>query len=444
MVFIPHTEQDRLEMLRAIGVERFEELLEPIPEAIRLKEPLRIPPALSEWEVTQLLTTLSEQNLGTDRLICFAGAGAYDHFIPAAIGAILSRSEFYTAYTPYQGEVSQGTLQAIYEFQTMVCRLTGMDVANASMYDGGSALAEAVLLACAHTERSRVVFAGKIHPLYLEVVRTYGYGQGIELQEAPLREGRADVEALAGLVDERVAAVVVQQPNFYGLLEDVWTIERIAHSDPKRLYIVVADPISLGLLEAPGHYGADIVVGEGQPLGIPLNFGGPYLGLFAARASLLRKLPGRLVGMTVDAAGNRAFVLTLQTREQHIRREKATSNICTNQGLMALAATIYMALLGKEGLREVAEQCYHRAHYLAERIAELPGYGLLYSGPFFREFVVRTPRSASEIVERLLEEGFLAGVPLDRWGEPGLLVAVTEKRSRQEMDRFVEALRALG
>ncbi|MCS7082156.1 MAG: aminomethyl-transferring glycine dehydrogenase subunit GcvPA [Bacteroidetes bacterium] len=444
MVFVPHTEEDRRQMLQAIGVADFEELLEPIPEALRLREPLRLPPALSEWEVSRLVTGLSEQNLGAEQLICFAGAGAYDHIIPAAIGALLCRSEFYTAYTPYQGEVSQGTLQAIYEFQTMLCRLTGMDVANASMYDGASALAEAVLLACGHTGRSRVVIAGKVHPLYLEVVRTYGYGQGIELLQAPLQEGRTDLKALEELVDASVAAVVVQQPNFYGLLEEVRLIERIAHADPQRLYIVVADPISLGLLEAPGFYGADIVVGEGQPLGIPLNFGGPYLGLFAAKAALLRKLPGRLVGMTVDACGERAFVLTLQTREQHIRRDKATSNICTNQGLMALAATIYMALLGKEGLREVAEQCYHRAHYLARRIEELPGYGLLYPGPFFREFVVRTPRAASEVVERLLEQGFLAGVPLDRWGEPGLLVAVTEKRSREEMDRFVEALRALS
>jgi glycine dehydrogenase subunit 1 len=441
MPYIPNTDQDREEMLKSIGVESFRELLRNIPPETRLKSGLHLPAALSEFEVTKELRRLGERNRDTDELLTFLGGGAYDHYIPAAIAAITSRSEFYTAYTPYQAEVSQGTLQAIYEYQTMICRLTGMDVANASMYDGGSALAEAVLLALGHTGRNEIVIAGKIHPHYRKVVQTYIAGRNVQIIRSQIADGGAAVGSLAEIVSDRTACVVVQQPNFYGILEEVREIEKVAHTSGA-LFIVVADPVSLGLLEAPGTYGADVVVGEGQGLGIALQFGGPYLGIFAVKEPLLRKLPGRLSGITIDVDGKRGFTLTVQTREQHIRREKATSNICTNQGLMMLCATVYMALMGKEGICEVAEQSVQKSHYLAEKIAALKGYRLKFSRPFFKEFAVETPEPASEIVHKLSERGILAGIDLARFieGETGLLIAVTEKRTRDEMDRFVSEL----
>jgi glycine dehydrogenase subunit 1 len=441
MPYIPNTIQDQREMLESIGVRSFEELLRNIPPEVRLKTGLRLPAALSEFEVLKELKRLGDKNQDAGEWLTFLGGGAYDHYVPAAINAITSRSEFYTAYTPYQAEVSQGTLQAIYEYQTMICRLTGMDIANASMYDGGSALAEAVLLALGHTGRSEVVVAGKIHPHYLKVVRTYIAAREADIIQPNIADGGAVLDSLAACISEKTACVIVQQPNFYGVLEDVHEIGKLAHAIGA-LFIVVADAISLGLLDAPGLYGADIVVGEGQGLGIPLQFGGPYLGIFAVKEPLLRKLPGRLSGITVDVDGRRGFALTVQTREQHIRREKATSNICTNQGLMMLCATVYMALMGKEGIRDVAIHSIQKSHYLSEKISALNGYRLKFSRPFFKEFAIETPIPAADIVHALAERGILAGIDLARFidGDSGLLVAVTEKRTREEMDRLVSEL----
>lgn len=429
-------------MLSVIGVRDEEELLSAIPEELRLREPLPLPPALSESELYAYCRRLAAHNIGAHTHICFMGAGAYDHYVPAVVEWILNRSEFQTAYTPYQAEVSQGTLQSIYEFQSMVCCLTGMEVANASLYDGASAVAEACLMAHAITRRPRILIAGTLHPYYCRVAQTVSAGRGLLFHETAAADGTADVDRLAEELDETVAAVVLQQPNFYGTIEEAApTIGQLAHHCGA-LFIVVADPISLGLLEAPGVYGADIVVGEAQSLGIPLNFGGPYVGFFATRRQYIRFLPGRLAAITHDTEGRRGFVLTLQTREQQIKRERATSNICTNHGLMMLAATVALAWLGKEGLRELALQCFHRAHYLAERIAALPGYGLAIEKPFFREFLLRTPVPAEQIVAAGIERGFLPGVPTRALGArlPGLLVAVTEQRTREQMDAFVAFL----
>ncbi len=444
MGFVPNTDEDRQEMLKAIGVSSFEELISDIPPEIRLKGDLNLPEPLSEYEVLKELQNISEKNLDLNHAISFLGGGAYDHFIPSAVFTIISRSEFYTAYTPYQAEVSQGTLQAIYEYQTMICRLTGMDVANASMYDGGSALAEAVLLATGHTGRNEAVIAGPVNPNYLSIVHTYIHPRRVEVKLTKFDTGVCDIDDLKNKVTDKTACVVVQQPNFFGNIEDVFKIEKIAHG-VGALFIVAIDPISLGLLISPGEYGADVVVGEGQPLGIPLSFGGPYLGIFAVKEFLIRKIPGRLSGVTIDRDGGRGFTLTLQTREQHIRREKATSNICTNQGLMMLAATVYMALMGKQGLREVATLCLQKSHYLAEEISKIDGFKLKYNQPFFKEFVVQTPISVSEIKKKLMPKKIIPGIDLakfDGYGD-GLLIAVTEKRTRKEMDLFVEELKNL-
>jgi glycine dehydrogenase subunit 1 len=440
MPFIVNTASEREEMLKAIGANSFNDLIADIPEEIRLKRALDILPACDEPQVRKLLEGLASANRSTSDYISYLGGGAYDHFIPVAIKTIASRSEFYTAYTPYQAEVSQGTLQAIYEYQSLICRLYEMDVTNASMYDGATALAEAVLMAMNVTGRSQVVVAGKLHPWNSSVLKTYleASGHNAVIQNV-LQDGVGDVAALKELVTESVAAVVVQQPNFYGCLEDVEAIGAVAHAKGA-LFVVSADPLSLGVLAAPGSYGADIAVGEGQPLGNPQSFGGPYLGIFAVKQPLVRKIPGRLVGMTKDRDGEDGFILTLQTREQHIRREKATSNICSNQALNALQAAVYLSLLGKEGLRQVAAQSAQKAHYLAGKIAALPGFSLKFLSPYFREFVVETPIPAAVVVERMLEKKVFAGYDLAPHGETGLLVAVTEKRTKEELDSFVENL----
>lgn len=444
MPFIVNTQSEREGMLDAIGAASFEELLQDIPEEIRLKKPLDLLPPLDEPGVKRLLEGLAASNGSCADHVSFLGAGAYDHFIPAAAGAIVSRSEFYTAYTPYQAEVSQGTLQAVYEYQSLICRLYGMDVANASMYDGATALAEAVLMAMNATGRHQVVIAGKLHPNSIAVLKTYLEAAGQEaIVQNVLEDGVCSVPSLRGLVGESTAAVVVQQPNFYGCLEDVAGIGSIAHGKGA-LFIVSADPLSLGILEAPGSYGADIAVGEGQPLGTPQSFGGPYLGIFTVKKDFVRKIPGRLVGMTKDRDGEDGFILTLQTREQHIRREKATSNICSNQALNALAAAVYLSLLGREGLREVASQSAQKASYLAGKIAAIPGCALKFSKPFFREFVVETPLPAATVISRLLEKKVFAGYDLSPHGENGLLIAVTEKRTKEEMDAFASSLAALA
>ena len=444
MPFIANTDSDREEMLRGIGVASFDDLIADIPRELRLTSSLELPPELSEPEVQMLMEKLAFANTSTASHVSYLGGGAYDHYLPPAINTIVSRSEFYTAYTPYQAEVSQGTLQAIYEYQSMICRLYGMDTANASLYDGATALAEAVSLAITATGRNKVVVAGKVHPHSLHVLKTFiEAGGDRSVVQSALQGGVCDTAELQGVVNDSVAAVIVQQPNFYGCLEDVEAIGDVARCNGA-LFIVSADPVSLGVLEAPGKYGADIAVGEGQPLGSALNFGGPYLGIFAVTRNYVRKIPGRLVGMTKDRDGEDGFILTLQTREQHIRREKATSNICTNQALNALQAVVYLSLLGKQGLGEVAMQSLQKSHYLADKIDELPGYSLKYGQPFFREFVVETPVPAGLVVDRMLEQGIMAGYDLSAVGDEGLLVAVTEKRTKEELDDFVMKLGAVS
>lgn len=445
MPFIPTTDANRKEMLKTIGVSDFEELLESVPEEVRFKGELDLPDPLSEYEVTKLLKEIADRNEHSGTHVCFLGGGAYDHFIPAAVGHVISRSEFYTAYTPYQPEVSQGNLQAIYEYQTMIANLTGMDVANASMYDGASALAEAALLVQTQSRREEILISKTVHPFYRKVVGTYCHRSGVVLKEVGTENGLTDLGQLGDLMTEKTAGVLIQHPNFFGNLEEVEEIEKITHG-AEGLYVVSVDPISLGALKPPGGYGADVVTGEGQGLGNPLNFGGPYVGIFAVTKALIRRLPGRLVGVTVDTQGRRGFVLTLQTREQHIRREKATSSICTNEQLCALASTVYLALMGKQGLPTVAHLSLQKAHYLAKRIEEIKGIERLFSQPFFKEFAVRCSVPPKRIIEEMRQEKIFAGIDLGRFDygiEDGLLVAVTEKRTKEEMDRYVDVLRKI-
>lgn len=444
MSFIPHSEADRCEMLRTIGVASEDELFSDIPEKFRLTEPLDLPPALSEWEATRVLQQLAQKNRS---LICFAGAGLYDHHIPAAVDHLIRRSEFYTAYTPYQPEVSQGTLQSIYEFQTMVCELMGLGAANASMYDGASAMAEAALMARAiKKKRSKVILSITVNPHYRQVLDTYNRGMKMPVEVAPRAgSGITDLDALRDLLDEQTAAVIIQSPNFYGILEDWETAASLAH-DAGALLIAVADPVSLAILKSPGECGADIAVAEGQPLGNALSLGGPVVGLFAAREEFIRRMPGRIAGRAEDLDGRRGFVLTLQTREQHIRREKATSNICTNQGLNALAAGIYLSTVGREGLREVAEASAQIAHYAYDAIVALDGVEPLFPGaPFFREFAIRTRGPARGVIERGAERGVLPGVALSRFPQldvgDGLLIAFTEKRSKEDIELLLQVMK---
>lgn len=446
MTYIPNTDANRKTILNAIGASSVEELLTVIPKDIRLPRPLGLPPALSEMELADLLMDLSSQNLDNDHAVSFIGGGLYDHYIPSAIKHLAGRSEFLTSYTPYQPEVSQGTLQGIYEFQSMICELTGMDVANASMYDGASAMAEAILMARALTGRNRVVLVDTTHPQYIETARTYAHGPGIHLDLLVCPEGVVDPVALKTMVTDQTACVVIQHPNFFGNLEAVAAIEPITHA-AGALLVVVVDPISVGLINPPGVYGADIAVGEGQSLGNQISFGGPALGFFATRQDYVRRMPGRIAGQTVDQQGRRGFVLTLQAREQHIRREKATSNICTSQQLNALMATIYLAMTGKYGLRKIAELCLQKSHYAAERICSIPGYELAFKTPFFKEFVVRTPGNPTAIVHELSKKGIHAGVSLRRFPalnlEDSLLIAVTERRTKEQIDRLANALERL-
>jgi glycine dehydrogenase subunit 1 len=446
MTYLPHTEEDREEMLAAVGVERVEDLFHDVPVACRFPE-LNLPEPLSEMEIMAELQALSEENLDTGHFTSFLGAGAYDHYVPRVVDQIISRSEFYTAYTPYQPEISQGTLQSIFEYQSMICALTGMEAANASHYDGATSTAEAVIMALSvgRGRRTKVLLSPGVHPEYRAVVRTYIQGMGLEItgDEDPT----ATIGDVANLLDQDTACLVVQSPNFLGEIEDLEGLAEKVHA-VKALLVVVADPISLGLLRPPGDYGADIVVGEGQALGNGLNYGGPYLGFFACRLKDVRKSAGRLVGQTVDAEGKRGFVLTLSTREQHIRRARATSNICTNQALCALAAAIHLAALGKTGLRRLAELCYHKAHYAAERIAALEGYQVLADKPFFKEFVVRCPAPVQTINDYLLVEwGIVGGYDLGRdypHLENHMLLCVTEVIRREEIEALVEALAAAG
>ena len=444
MSYVGRSDAERRAMLERIGARSMEELWSAIPERFRLNGPLPLPPPLAEYELTRRFQAWAEQNAHAGKYACFLGAGIYDHFIPAAVRAVTARSEFATAYTPYQPEVAQGTLQVIFEFQSMIAELTAMDAANASMYDGATACAEAAHLATTATGRRLVLVSGALHPHALGVLCTYAAAGSFDLREVPLEGGTTSPGALDRMLTPEVAAVLWAQPGFEGAVEDGAAITEAAHR-AGAFSVAVADPVALAILRPPGQDGADIVVGEGQPLGVPMSYGGPIVGFFATRKEQVRRLPGRLTGVTVDVDGRRGYVLTLQTREQHIRREKATSNICTNQGLMALAATVHMALLGARGLREVATQCLEKAHYLSRRLARIPGVSLAHGeAPFFREFVLRLPGDAEEFVrEAASRRQILAGVPLsrfDRSRRSELLVAVTEKRTREEMDRYVATL----
>jgi glycine dehydrogenase subunit 1 len=431
-------------MLRTIGVKSLEQLFQDVPPAHRFPD-LKLPPALTEMEVLAEMQEIASVNDTVDEMTCFLGAGAYHHYIPAAVDAVLRRGEFYSAYTPYQPEISQGTLQAIFEYQSLIAALTGMEVCNASHYDGATAVAEAVNMAYANfrSKRNKVILSPALHPQYRETARTYEAGSHILIAgEEPETDPFAGPETLIPLIDDQTALVIVQYPDFFGRIYDYTKLAEAVHAAGALLAVSVY-PIALGLLTPPGDYGADIVTGEGQPLGIPLSYGGPYLGLFATRKEYVRKMAGRLVGETVDTRGQRAYVLTLTAREQHIRREKATSNICTNQGLMALASTVYLSLLGKNGLRQVAELCYHKAHYAAECISSISGYGMASNVPFFNEFVVRCPRSVSEINNHLLEYGIIGGYDLSQ-DYPQLanhmLIAVTEMNTRDEIEWLADVL----
>lgn len=443
MRYIPITQADKAAMLRDIGVSSTEELFAAnIPANVRLDRPLNLPPALTEMEILSHMQELTAGNVNMAEFTSFLGAGAYDHYIPSAVDAFLRRGEFLTAYTPYQPEISQGVLQVIYEYQSMVCELTGMDLSNASMYDGASALGEAAGMAVSQTGRKKMVMARSVHPNYRRVVKTYMHGIGVAVTEAPLDHCELDLNKLEALITEEVAGVIVQMPNFFGHLEQVRQIEKLVHARGG-LFIVAADPISLGLLEAPGNYGADIVIAEGQGLGVAASYGGPYLGIMATREKFSRKIPGRIVGATLDSRGQRSFVLTLQAREQHIRREKATSNICSNQALIALAATVYLGLVGKEGLREVAQLSLQKAHYAAREITKLPGFTMACKSAFFKEFTVTAPLSADVINKNLLSRkilgGFNTGSEYPEFGH-AMTIAVTEKRTKAEIDKLVAAL----
>jgi glycine dehydrogenase subunit 1 len=441
--YLLKTDDDQRQMLAAIGASSIEDLFGAIPAELRLRRLLQLPQALSEIELTQHIQRLGRRNISANEAVCFLGGGSYDHFIPAVVDTIASRSEYYTAYTPYQAEASQGSLQAFYEYQTLICQLTGLDVSNASLYEGGSSVAEAVLMALNLTgRRGAVVTSASVHPEYREVLQTYMTNLKVPVTTLPTPDGATDPDRLRAIITDQTPCVVVQHPNFFGNLEPVEAIAEAAHRHGA-LFIVSFDPISLGLLRRPGHYGADIAVAEGQCLGTPMGYGGPYLGILACRKEFVRQIPGRIVGETVDRHGNRCWVLTLQTREQHIRREKATSNICTNQGLFALRAAVYLAALGPAGLKETAELCLQKSHYAADRVTSLPGVSRRFDLPFFKEFAVRLPVDVPTVRTQLLNKGFLAGLALGRWypeWSDTLLIAVTEKRTRAEIDQLAEAL----
>jgi glycine dehydrogenase subunit 1 len=428
MFYTPHTPQDVQKMLETIGVKSVEKLFDSVPKELRAKKKLKLPKTLSEQEAAALVKGLAGENLSSGAAAWFLGAGVYNHYIPAVVDHLAGRSEFYTAYTPYQPEASQGTLQAIFEYQTMMCELTGLDVCNASMYDGSTALVEAALMSMAIKERRKVVVSGAIHPEYRQVVQSYLSDLSAELIEID--------------VDAQTACVALQSPNFFGIVEDCDAVSQAAHG-AGALMISVSNPISLALLKPPAAYGADIAVGEGQPLGIPMSYGGPHLGIFVVKKDFLRKMPGRIVGQTADTEGKRGFVLTLSTREQHIRREKATSNICSNEALCALRATIYLTAMGKCGLKQVANLCLQNAHYAAEKIAAVRGYSLSYKGPFFNEFVVKCPKPAKDVFAELMKKKVVAGLPLSRFFPQRtneLLICTTELTSKKDIDRLCRYL----
>lgn len=438
--YLPNTPEQRRQMLEAIGVGSVEELFSYIPEKLHLNRPLNLPHPMAEARLVAHMEELASRNqVGA---VNFLGGGIYDHFSPIAIDHVLTRSEFYTAYTPYQPEVSQGTLQAIFEYQTMICELTGADTSNASLYDGATALAEAAIIALNTAKKNKLLVAGTMHPWSRRVLATYMADLEAEIVEIPMADGCLDIAALKGMVDKDTAAVMVQSPNFFGIIEDLPAISEIM-AEQKGLFVVSTDPISLGVMEAPANLGADIIIGEGQGLGLGTSFGGPLLGFMGVTDKLTRRIPGRVVGQTTDTQGRRGFVLTLQTREQHIRREKATSNICSNQALCALASSVYLSLMGPQGLKEVARQSVLKAAYTREQLTAIPGVEAAFAGPYFKEFVLKLPKPAAQVIDAMLEKGYYAGIDLGRFFpglENHLLVAVTEKRTREEIEGFRAAL----
>ena len=444
--YIPTTREDEQEMLKSIGLNSPEDLFSDIPKDLQLNRELNLPKSKSELEVSSYLTALANKNCSISELTCFLGAGAYDHYIPSIINHIISRSEFYTSYTPYQPEISQGTLQYIFEFQTLICNLTGMDVANASLYDGGTAITEAALMAAAHSRKDEIIISKTVRPESIQILKTYAHVQGLKVIEVDMKDGVTDLEALDGLVNDNTAAVVVQSPNFFGIIEDLKATSEIVHKAKKASFIASVDPISLAVLKKPSELGVDIVVGEAQGMGIPVSFGGPYLGFIAAKSEYMRKLPGRIVGQTEDKNGKRSFVLTLTAREQHIRREKATSNICSNQGLNVLAATIYMVTMGKEGLKEVALQSTKKAHYAFEQLTKSGKYKPVFDKPFFKEFAVTSDLCPENITKELRKANIIGGYNLGKdypQLENAVLYAVTEKRTKDEIDRLSSVLEGI-
>lgn len=437
--YIGNTTDDRQQMLNEIGYKDIDSLFRAVPDSVRLKEKLKIPEALSEMELIKKIKSLSDKNFNSDEYVCFMGVGAYDHYIPSAIDQLIMRQEFYTAYTPYQPEISQGTLQAIFEYQTMISELTGLPVANASMYDGATALAEASAMSCEATRRKEVLVASSVHPESRRTLNTYAKFRNITVKEISYENGQISLEELNTKINDNTAAVIIQNPNFFGIIEDVEKIAEITHKN-KSLLVLSADPISLSILKSPGEMGADIAVGEGQPLGNSLNFGGPYLGFMAVTEKLMRKMPGRIVGQTTDKEGRRGFVLTLQTREQHIRREKATSNICSNQALNALQATMYLTFMGKEGLKKVAKLCLNKSHYAYSELIKTNKFKPLFTAPFFKEFAVISDKPVSDLNEKLLKSNIIGGYNIEI-DYPELknayLLAVTEKRTKEEIDALV-------
>ena len=445
MSYVPNTPEEQQAMLDHMGLSTIEDLLEPVPENVRLRRPLDLPPALSEPDLKRLLSTMAAKNKNLDMTTSFLGAGTYDHAIPSVVPHLQRRSEFVTSYTPYQPEVSQGMLQAIYEFQTMMCQITGLDIANASLYDGSTALVEAVLLAIGPGGRGEVVISSAVDPQYRRVLQTYAFARGFTIKEVPTSNGMTSLEDLDAAVGPTTSAVVVQQPNFFGAVEDVRAIERITHKGKALFVTTITEPASLGIIAPPGEYGADLAVGEMMSFGNTMSYGAPALGFMAAKQKFLRLLPGRLVGQTVEEGGKKqtGYVLTLQTREQHIRRERATSNICTNQSLLAVGATIFLATLGKQGFRELAALCLQKAHYAFRQIVALPGFEAAFSGPFFDEFVIKLPVSAQKLEQHLLQAGLIGGYPLGKDYpdlEQSMLFCVTETRTKEEIDLLVASL----
>ncbi len=445
--YLPTTTEDEKLMLEAIGVNTIEELYDDVPKEFLLgpDDKLDLVGPHSELEVARWVGALGKKNITTDEKVCFLGAGAYDHYVPALIKHLTGRGEFFTAYTPYQPEISQGTLQSIFEYQSMICELTGMDVTNASMYDGGTAAAEASFMATDNTRRNTIVVSKTVHPAVREVMATYLGMRDIELVEIDMADGVTDIDKLKAALGDDVAGVIVQSPNFFGIIEDLAEVEKLTH-DNKSLLITYVDPISLGILKSPGELGADIAIGEGQPLGTPLKYGGSYIGFFASTKKLVRKMPGRIVGQSTDLDNKRAFVLTLQAREQHIRRFKATSNICSNQGLVSLTTGMYLSTMGKEGLKEVATQCAQKAHYAAKQITKSGKFKLLFDKPFFKEFAVTSDIDSSKVNAELFKNDILGGFELGRKYkelENGLLIAVTEKRTKEEIDKLASVMEVI-